>query len=405
MVNFWQDLPAPIIGLAPMDGVTDAAFRLVVARQGKPDVSFTEFTSVGDVCRGPDHTLSSFIYHESERPVVAQLYGKDPTFFYQAAHAVCELGFDGLDINMGCPSKNVASSGSGAGLIRTPDLARQIMRAARQGITDWGAGQSPTEAGMKSSRESLLRQMNLARTGQAIVPRRVIPLSVKTRIGYDRVVIGEWICRLLEEQPAAISVHGRTLEQMYRGQADWDAIGLAAQLVRGTETILLGNGDVQSMESVVNRVRETGVHGVLVGRGTLGKPWFFGRKDLARDMIRILTRGYRMEQIGQAPLMALDRPMSLRERFLVMGEHAREFEGIFGRDRFPRMRKHLGWYCKGFPGAATMRARMVRAYNSEDVHRIVEEYHVSGCTNPVGQDDLTLGVPRIEQSFSLDLCD
>ena len=104
-VPFWRTLPQPIIGLSPMDGVTDAAFRRVVATEGVPDVTFTEFTSVGDICRGPDFLLSSLVYSELERPVVAQLYGKDPDLFYEAAHAVCELGFDGLDINMGCPSR------------------------------------------------------------------------------------------------------------------------------------------------------------------------------------------------------------------------------------------------------------------------------------------------------------
>ena len=114
-MSFWNALPRPVIGLAPMDGVTDATFRHLVSRAGKPDVTFTEFTHVHDVCRGPEFLLDSLRYHEDERPVVAQLYGKDPDLFYQAAHAVCELGFDGLDINMGCPSRNVASSGSGAG--------------------------------------------------------------------------------------------------------------------------------------------------------------------------------------------------------------------------------------------------------------------------------------------------
>src|SRR5918996_1842526 len=154
--NFWASLPRPVIGLSPMDGVTDAAFRLMVARQGAPDVCFTEFTSVGDVCRGPDFLLSSLLYSECERPVVAQLYGKDPALFYQAAHVVCELGFDGVDINMGCPSRNVAASGSGAGLIRAPHLAHSIMRATRQGILDWAKGQALAGAGVKSSRADLI---------------------------------------------------------------------------------------------------------------------------------------------------------------------------------------------------------------------------------------------------------
>src|SRR5215510_8359391 len=162
-MNFWKGLPTPIIGLAPMDGVTDAAFRHTVAIHGKPDISFTEFTHVHDVCRGPEFLLESLLYGEVERPIIAQLYGKDPALFYQAAHVVCELGFDGLDINMGCPSRNVASSGSGAGLIRTPDLAHEIMRAARQGIVDWTAGQTLEAAGLKPSRVVAIQRMNRQR--------------------------------------------------------------------------------------------------------------------------------------------------------------------------------------------------------------------------------------------------
>lgn len=371
-MSFWQHLPQPIIGLSPMDGVTDAAFRLAVARQGPPDVTFTEFTNVGDVCRGPDHLLSTFIYSEEERPVVAQLYGKHPDLFYQAAHVVCELGFDGLDINMGCPSKNVASSGSGAALIKTPDLAHAIMRAARQGILDWANGKTLAQAGLKASRVDLITAMNLRRNGQPSPPRRVIPLSVKTRLGYDSVVVEEWIGHLLQEQPAVLSVHGRTLQQMYKGEADWRAIERAAAIVRGTSTLLLGNGDVQSLDDVVRRVQESGVHGVLVGRGVLGSPWFFRNKELARRTARTSD--------SFAPL-GLDPAVGLAERFRVMVEHARLFEGIERADRFPHIRKHLGWYCKGFPHAAAMRAQMVRARNSADVERIVADHALAHATS------------------------
>ncbi len=354
-----------------MDGVTDAPFRLAVATQGRPDVIFTEFTSVMDVCRGPAHLLASLIYSEAERPVVAQLYGKDPALFYQAAHIVCELGFDGLDINMGCPSRNVASSGSGAGLIRTPDLAHEIMRAARQGIPDWAGGQSPTGAGLKESRMELIQAMNRRRGVDWPPPaRRTISLSVKTRTGYDSIVVERWIEHLLAEEPVAISVHGRTLEQMYRGEADWSAIERAAQLARRTTTLLLGNGDVQSLHDVVRRVRVHGVHGVLVGRGTLGEPWLFRRKEEARATVR-----------DPARVVERESP-ALEERFLVMLDHARQFEAILGRQAFPRMRKHLGWYCKGFPGAAAMRAAMVRAASSTDVERIVSEHWAGAALEP-----------------------
>src|SRR5215813_13645832 len=285
-MNFWTTLPTPIIGLSPMDGVTDAVFRRIVACQGKPDVSFTEFTHVHDVCRGPEFLLDSLIYHEAERPIVAQLYGKDPDLCYQAAHAVCELGFDGLDINMGCPSRSVASSGSGAGLIRTPEVAHSIMRAARQGIEDWAAGQTLEGAGVKPSRVAAISRMNEERQDTCLLARHRIPLSVKTRLGYDVVVVDKWIEHLLMEQPAVISLHGRTLEQMYRGEADWHAIARAAEIVRGSGTLLFGNGDVHSYHDVVRRVRDTGVDGVLVGRATLGAPWFFRQKEEARLVLQ-----------------------------------------------------------------------------------------------------------------------
>lgn len=367
-MSFWATLPQPMIGLAPMDGVTDAAFRLIVAQQGRADISFTEFTNVGDICRGPDRMLSSLLYHECERPVVAQLYGKDPDLFYQAAHIVCELGFDGLDINMGCPSKNVASSGSGAGLIRTPDVAHAILKAARQGVTDWANGQTLFNAGIKTARAEFIQSMNLGRVGVSVVPRRLLPVSVKTRLGYDSVIVERWISHLLDEQPAAITVHGRTLEQMYRGEADWDAIARAVELAKGTGTWLLGNGDVHSMQDVIRRVRDTGVQGVLVGRGALGSPWFFQSNDTARTLAR--SQDDRAREQSSSVSVEVD----LVKRFAVMIEHARQFETIFGVSHFPRMRKHLGWYCKGFPHAASLRASMVRASSVIDVASILEGF-------------------------------
>src|SRR5574341_1498831 len=270
-MSFWKALPMPIIGLAPMDGVTDATCRHTVAIHGKADITFTEFTHVHDVCRGPEFLLESLIYSEAERPIIAQLYGKDPTLFYQAAHVVCELGFDGLDINMGCPSRNVAASGSGAGLIRTPDLAHEIMRAARQGIADWAAGQTLESVGLKPARIAAIQRMNQQRLHARPLVRQTIPSSVKTRLGYDAVIVDRWIEHLLAERPAVISLHGRTLQQMYRGEADWRAIARAADVVRGSDTFLLGNGDVQSLSDGMRRVRETGVDGVLVGRAVLGE--------------------------------------------------------------------------------------------------------------------------------------
>ena len=363
-MTFWNRLPSPIIGLSPMDGVTDSAFRYTIASQGKPDVIFTEFTHVHDVCRGPEFLLDSLHYDESERPIVAQLYGKDPQLFYQAAHVVCELGFDGLDINMGCPSRNVASSGSGAGLIRTPDLAHAVIRAAKQGIADWTAGQTLERAGLKAVRIDMINRLKAHRDPAATRARMPIPLSVKTRLGYDEVIVERWIEHLLSESPAVISLHGRTLQQMYRGEADWSAIARAAQVVRGSGTLLLGNGDVQTLSDVVRHVRETGVDGVLVGRAALGVPWFFRDKEQARHCVQT-------DRSMASPPWTPD----LAARFGVLLEHARVFERQWGSRQFRRMRKHLGWYCKGFPRAAALRARMFLVSSVAELEAALAEYH------------------------------
>lgn len=363
-MNFWSQLPQPIMGLAPMDGMTDVVFRSIVASQGTPDVMFTEFTHVSDICRGPEFLLASLLYGEHERPVVAQIYGKDPELFYTAAHVVCELGFDGLDINMGCPSRNVASSGSGAALIKTPDLAHAIIQAARQGISDWAAGQTPEAAGLKPSRCEAIRRMNAERREALPVPRRLIPISVKTRLGCEAIVINRWMEHLLQEEPAAITIHGRTLAQMYRGEADWMAIASAAEIARGTATLILGNGDIQNMNDVIRRVRASQVDGVLIGRATLGVPWFFRHKERVR---LAFWNGHD----EQAYATGLDEPGTINQRLSLMLDHARQFELLCGRALFQRMRKHLGWYCKGFPHAAAMRARMFQACSLTDVEHTI----------------------------------
>lgn len=383
-MSFWSTLPRPIMGLSPMDGVTDATFRRVIAQHGRPDVTFTEFTHVHDVCRGPEFLLNTLIYSELERPVVAQLYGKDPALFYQATHAACELGFDGVDINMGCPSKSVASSGSGAGLIKTPDVAHAILQATSRAIHDWANGQTLEQVGFKPSRVAAIQAMVAGRQGAAPAQRRVLPLSVKTRLGYDTVTVEEWVTHLIQERPAAITLHGRTLKQMYRGEADWSAIARAVQLAKGTGVLLLGNGDVHSLDEVVHRVRATQVDGVLVGRAVLGAPWFFQSKEQARELARSDA------QDGGIDALA----MGIDQRFSLMLDHARQFQAVCGPGQFHRMRKHLGWYCKGFPHAATLRGQMFRVSSAEDVEAMIARYHAnqivdSPATGPVSGDDFS----------------
>ena len=168
---------------------------------------------------------------------------------------------------MGCPAKKVAASGCGAALIRTPELARSIIRAARQGIDDWFNGQTLGDLQVAPEVIQQIRNANRERTGLETPAReRRIPLSVKTRLGYDRVVIDDWIKTLLDEKLAVISLHGRTLQQGYKGTAEWEAIGRAVSIAKNSGTLILGNGDLQDMKDVCRRVRETNVDGVLVGR-------------------------------------------------------------------------------------------------------------------------------------------
>ncbi|NIO09035.1 MAG: hypothetical protein GTO40_13865, partial [Deltaproteobacteria bacterium] len=279
-MSFWQDIEKPIIGLSPMDGVSDASFRFITAKHGGPDITISEFVNVETYLYAPQNLIRDLAYSELERPVIAQIYGHTPELFYRVAHVVCELGFDGLDINMGCPAKKVVGKGGGAALIRNPQLARSIIQSACLGIQHWVEGQTLTDI---DSREDLIQGVKAAnqlRFGADGPPsRRSIPLSVKTRLGYDDIVVEDWVRTLLDEHPAAISLHGRTLKQMYRGSADWEAIARAVECAKNSDTLILGNGDLKTLDDVYRRVSDTQVDGVLLGRTTQGNPWIFRAKN------------------------------------------------------------------------------------------------------------------------------
>ncbi len=363
-MSFWKNIRRPIVGLAPMDGVTDAAYRRIAARHGRPDVVLTEFTNVEGLSRGAQLMLDDFIYSEEERPAVAQIYGSEPESFYKVAVLACALGFDGIDVNMGCPAKNVAARGCGAALIRNPDLAKEILRAAKRGIADWVDGISIDRLGLKPRMPIRVRRMNLDRLGaESIAERRPIPLSVKTRIGYDQIVVEEWVRHLLEEEPAAITLHGRTLKQMYTGSADWEAIGRAAEVIHQTPTLVLGNGDLTSLTMAAEKIRLSGVDGVLIGRGAMGNPWIFENKAQLKDFL---------EAKADAPLA--DFVPDLETRFAVLLEHARLFETVKGHPRFAAMRKHFAFYCRGMPRAAELRNRMFQTKDSGEVEKIIADY-------------------------------
>ncbi|MDH5597198.1 MAG: tRNA-dihydrouridine synthase family protein, partial [Candidatus Peregrinibacteria bacterium] len=276
--GFWDSLESPIIGLSPMDGVTDAPFRYIISKYSKPSLIMTEFTNVEGLARGAVNMLKEFIYDESERPIVAQIYGVELESFYKVALMCCYLDFNGIDINMGCPANKVARRGSGAGMIKIPEHARKVVQIVKKACEDWNNGITLEEAGIRPKLIAALKTMR-PKEGR----RQLLPVSVKTRIGVDEIVTEWWISTLLEEKPANLSLHGRTLKQMYLGEANWDEIAKAAKLCKGTGTTLLGNGDVKSLDDAKARIKDYGVDGVLVGRATFGNPWFFSGHEPTKE--------------------------------------------------------------------------------------------------------------------------
>ncbi|MBO0791333.1 MAG: tRNA-dihydrouridine synthase [Ktedonobacteraceae bacterium] len=366
--SFWNTLVQPIIGLAPMDGVTDAPCRTMHGLYGRPDIVLTEFTNVEGLWRGSDRIFRDFLYTSAERPVVAQIFGCRPEYFYKAAHVVCELGFDGVDINMGCPARSVANKGGGAALIRMPETAKEIVRATQQGVRDWANGQTLEDLEMDPQRIQRIRQMNEERTriwgDSATIERRLLPVSVKTRLGYDSIVITDWVKDLLELDLANISLHGRTLAQHYKGEANWEAIAAAAEIVRQTDTLILGNGDIHDLAEAGQRIRMSGVHGVLIGRSSFGNPWLFQRKD---ELKRQLGAGIIPTRESLPPVMP-----TREERLLMALEHARVHAKLKGEDHFVELRKHMGWYLGHFAGAKRVRNELVRIHSLDDVEQIIQ---------------------------------
>lgn len=329
-----------------MDGVTDHPFRFIQKKYGQPDLIYTEFTSVEGVCHNANRLLTDFLFDESQRPIIAQIYGTTPDFFRQTAIILGELGFDGIDINMGCPAKNVAHSGAGAALINTPKLAQQIIAATKQGVADWVNGASCRNCPDISQRiwTEVERRHQLLPTKYQI--RRTLPVSIKTRVGYQQPVVASWIPALLEMEPAAIAIHGRTLKQQYGGAADWEQIGTAAELARDTATPILGNGDVTNRALAIHQAETYNLAGVLIGRASFGNPFVFTHQP-QRNFRKILP---------------------------VLLEHIRLFEQTYQHQAnysFMPMRKHLGWYVRAIPQAREVRQALFQTNSYQEVQEVL----------------------------------
>lgn len=352
MTSFWDSLKPPIVGLAPMDGVTDQPYRYIQKKYGKPSVMYTEFTSVEGVCRGAKRLLRDFMFDDSQRPIVAQIYGTTPQFFRETATLLCELGFDGIDINMGCPAKNVAHSGAGAALITTPALATDIIKETKAGVEDWYNGKRTKDCSTitpEITKEIEKRAATIHKEPTAPNHHSRIPVSVKTRIGYATPEVEAWMHTLLEQEPAVIALHGRTLKQHYGGTANWEEIRIAVEAAKGSTTKILGNGDCHSHKDALDKISLYGVDGVLIGRASFGNPYVFLPED-AQQSISV---------------------------FEIALEHSRLYEATYSHLEpysFMPMRKHLGWYVKSIPHAAEIRAELFQTNSSIEVEEIFSKH-------------------------------
>ncbi len=356
-LGFWKQLKKPILALAPMANVTDAAFRKIIARYGKPDVFWTEFVSVEGLLktgaiefvekhgsptslklrRADSPLLLDLMYGESERPIVAQIFGGKPGQFFKVAKLCKELKFDGIDINMGCPDKGVEKSGGGAALIKNPKLAQEIIKATQEGAPN-------------------------------------LPVSVKTRIGYNKNEIETWIPALLETGLAALTVHLRTRKEMSLVPAHWELMCNIVEIRNriSPETVLLGNGDVLTMAEGREKAKQYGIDGVMIGRGIFGNPWFFANHEKPSPAKR--------SEVGQPYLP------SIEEKIRVCLEHTQLFEELYGDPGglkahslqlaakslrlkpFDVMKKHYKAYINGFDGAKELRMKLMEA---KDVNEVV----------------------------------
>jgi len=362
-LGFWKNFEKPIMVLAPMADVTDIAFRSIIAKYSKhqqpnggPDVFWTEFVSADGLCHpaGREALLQDLKFTESERPIVAQLFSSNPGTMRRASKLCAELGFEGIDINMGCPDRTIEKQGAGACMIKTPDVAAAIIQAAKEGIQDAG---------------------------------KEIPVSVKTRLGYNKNEMETWIPFLLQQNIAVLTVHLRTRKEMSDVPARWD---LMADIVKmrnhyAPETLIFGNGDVANLSDAYKKVQEMGCDGIMIGRAIFGNPWLFAKSTHSfcalpggaqNWMSKFFSSFLRKIGIKKKDKYWLETTsvISVQEKLRVMVEHAQLFETMMPQKNFAIMKKHFKAYAHGFPCAKELRVELMATKNAEEVGNSVEKF-------------------------------
>lgn len=315
MTSFWENLPQPFFVLAPMEAVTDVVFRHVIAEAGKPDVFFTEFTNTNSWCspRGKHSTRGRLTFTPDEQPIVAHIWGNVPEYYAEMSRGMAELGFSGIDINMGCPAPNVAPKGSGSGLINTPENAAAIIAAAKEGG---------------------------------------LPVSVKTRLGYTRVDEWEgWLTHLLQQDIANLTIHLRTRKEMSKVPAHYELIDeiVALRDRIAPDTLLTINGDIRDREHGLQLIAEhPGVNGIMIGRGVFHNPFAF----------------------------ALEARPHTREELITLLQHQLDLFDKYESDMrkpFETLKRFFKIYIRDFDGASELRDALMHTKNTAEVRELLNK--------------------------------
>jgi tRNA-dihydrouridine synthase len=309
-MSFLHTLPRPFLVLAPMDDVTDTVFRRIVAGCARPDLFFTEFVNVdGLQSPGRPRLVKRIQFTREEQPIIAQIWGKDPENFRKTAAELVEMGFAGIDLNMGCPIKNVVMNGTCSALINNRALALEIIQATQEGA----AGK--------------------------------VPVSIKTRLGFNEVDLS-WHEFLLQQNLDMLTVHGRTRKEMSEVPAHWDMIGGVRELRDkiAPQTLIVGNGDVQSRQQGLELAKEYQLDGIMIGRGIFHDPFAFAQESP--------WPSYTKEQ-----------------RAALYAKHVKLFAETWTSEdrRIATLNKFCKIYINGFDGAKELRERLMSATSAEEL--------------------------------------
>lgn len=310
--NFWDNLEKPFFILAPMEAVTDVVFRHVVANASAPDIWFTEFTNATGWAAAGDKAIGGrLIKSDDEQPIVAQLWGSDPLAMAKLAKHCAELGYHGIDINMGCPDSSAVKSGGGAGMIRTPEIAAQIIAAAK-------------ESGL--------------------------PVSVKTRLGFSRVdEWQDWLTHILKQDVVNLTIHLRTKKEMSKVPAHFELIPEIKNLRDeiAPQTLLTINGDITDRQHGEEIVRQTGVDGVMIGRGIFHNPFAFEKIKTTHSREELLE--------------LLNLQLDLHDKY----------SDELNPRKFDPLKRFFKIYVRDFDGAAELRDKLMHTKNTTEVRDIL----------------------------------